>query len=43
MVLHSATHLFYDGEIRGGSSDLWDIDELLRHSDRGPGFWDDTA
>jgi hypothetical protein len=30
LVLHSATHLFYDGEIRGGLGDLWDLDGLLR-------------
>lgn len=40
MVLHTATHLFYDGEIRGGLGDLWDIDELLRAFGPTPGFWD---
>ena len=40
MVLHTATHLFYDGEIRGGFGDLWDIDELLRLFGEEPGFWD---
>ena len=40
MVLHSATHLFQDGEIRGGLNDLWDIDALLRQSLPQPRFWD---
>ena len=39
MVLHSAVHLFYDGEIRGALRDLVDIDALLREFARRPGFW----
>jgi hypothetical protein len=31
MVLHSATHLFYDGELNHGLRDLVDLDDLLRH------------
>ena len=41
MVLHTATHLFYDGEIRGGLGDLLDIDSLLRHFSSGADFWRD--
>jgi hypothetical protein len=40
MLLHTSTHLFYDGEIRGGLGDLWDIDALLRQFADTPGFWD---
>ncbi|MCE9590676.1 MAG: HprK-related kinase A [Planctomycetes bacterium] len=31
MVLHSAVHLFQDGELEGGLRDLTDLDALLRH------------
>lgn len=37
MVLHSAAHLFQDGELNGGLRDLLDIDSLVRH------FGSDTA
>lgn len=40
MVLHSATHLFYDGEIKGGLRDLFDLHDLLGHFGAQPGFWD---
>ena len=40
MVLHSATHLFWDGEFHHGLRDLVDLDDLLRHfGARDPGFW----
>jgi len=39
MVLHSATHLFYDGEVRGGLRDLVDISDLLTHFGRDASFW----
>lgn len=40
MVLHSATHLFYDGELSHGLRDLVDLDDLVRHfSGQDPGFW----
>ncbi|MET0025156.1 MAG: nucleotidyltransferase family protein [Sedimenticola sp.] len=40
MVLHSATHLFHDGELEHGIRDLVDLDSLLRHfSERNSGFW----
>jgi hypothetical protein len=38
MVLHSATHLFNEGEFRHGLRDLMDLADLLRHFGRDPGF-----
>ncbi len=40
MVLHSAAHLFYDGEIAGGLRDLVDLHQLFLHYGREPRFWD---
>lgn len=41
MVLHSATHLFHDGELEHGLRDLVDLDAMLRHfSEADEGFWD---
>jgi hypothetical protein len=40
MVLHSATHLFADGEFDKGLRDLYDLHCLLRHFGATPGFWD---
>ncbi len=40
LVLHSATHLFQDGDLGGGLRDLVDLDALLRDfGTRRPGFW----
>lgn len=39
MVLHSATHLFHDGELENGLRDLVDLDDLLRHFGKEPDFW----
>ncbi|OOG21787.1 hypothetical protein B1C78_16025 [Thioalkalivibrio denitrificans] len=39
MVLHSATHLFHDGELEHGLRDLTDLDDLLRHFGQDPDFW----
>lgn len=39
MVLHSAVHLFHDGELDHGLRDLVDIDSLLRHFSGVPSFW----
>jgi hypothetical protein len=40
MVLHSATHLFYDGELNHGLRDLVDLDDLLKHfGETQVGFW----
>jgi hypothetical protein len=41
MVLHSATHLFYDGELDHGLRDLVDLDILFRHFARDEAFWPD--
>lgn len=40
MVLHSATHLFYDGEFDKGLRDLLDLHRLLLHFGAEPGFWE---
>ncbi len=41
MVLHSATHLFADGEFDKGLRDLWDLHRLLTHfGAHEPGFWE---
>ena len=40
MVLHSAVHLFYDGELDHGLRDLIDIHRLLLRFGAEPGFWD---
>ena len=41
MVLHSAVHLFTDGEFDNGLRDLLDLHELLAHFEReDAGFWD---
>ncbi len=39
MVLHSAVHLFYDGEFDHGTRDLVDIHRLLREFGADPAFW----
>lgn len=40
MLLHSATHLFHEGELQHGMRDLVDIDSLLRQFGQDEGFWD---
>lgn len=41
MVIHSATHLFHEGEFHHGLRDLWDLDRMLRDfPDRDPNFWE---
>jgi hypothetical protein len=40
MLLHSAAHLFQEGELDNGLRDLFDLDSLLRHFGAQPGFWD---
>ena len=40
MVIHSATHLFHEGEFHHGLRDLWDLDRMLRDfPQRDPTFW----
>ncbi len=41
MLLHSATHLFHEGEFPNGLRDLFDIDTLLRDFGADASFWDD--
>lgn len=43
MLLHSATHLFHEGELEKGLRDLFDLDSLLRHFGQEPAFWDDLV
>lgn len=40
MLLHSATHLFYDGEFNKGLRDLFDVHRLLAELGADPAFWD---
>ncbi|MEZ5571787.1 MAG: nucleotidyltransferase family protein [Halioglobus sp.] len=41
MVIHSATHLFHEGEFHHGLRDLWDLDRMLRDfPTRDTQFWD---
>ena len=40
MVLHSAVHLFFDGEFDKGLRDLFDLHRLLEQFGAEPGFWD---
>jgi hypothetical protein len=41
LVLHSATHLFHEGEWEHGLRDLVDLDAMLREFGASPGFWDE--
>lgn len=43
MVLHSAVHLFNEGEFDRGLRDLLDLHDLLRHFGNRPGFWQRLA
>ncbi len=40
MTLHSAAHLFYDGELDHGLRDLSDLDLLMREFSVEEGFWE---
>jgi hypothetical protein len=40
MILHSAAHLFQDGDLNFAIRDLVDLVDLLRHFGRDPAFWD---
>lgn len=40
MLLHSATHLFHEGDFDKGLRDLFDLDSLLRHFGAASGFWE---
>lgn len=39
LILHSATHLFHDGELPHGLRDLSDLDLLIRDGAQQDGFW----
>lgn len=39
MVLHSAAHLFQDGDLGSGLRDLTDLDDLFRHYGSNSDFW----
>lgn len=39
MILHSATHLFHDGELENGLRDLVDLKGLIECFSREDGFW----
>ncbi|MFZ6751075.1 nucleotidyltransferase domain-containing protein [Undibacterium sp. Ren11W] len=39
MLLHSATHLFHEGDFEKGLRDLFDLDSLLRQFSSDPSFW----
>lgn len=39
MLLHSAAHLFHEGELPNGLRDLFDLDALMREFDALDGFW----
>ena len=43
MVLHSAVHLFYDGEFINGLRDLVDLSDLFGHFGTRAGFWDELV
>ena len=40
MVLHTAAHMFQDGELQGDLRDVIDLDGLMRHFSTEAGFWD---
>jgi Uncharacterised nucleotidyltransferase len=41
MVIHSATHLFHEGEFHHGLRDLWDLNRMLRDfPEKEASFWD---
>ncbi len=43
MLLHSASHLFHEGELHQGFRGLVDLDALLRELGATPGFWSGLA
>jgi hypothetical protein len=40
MLLHSAAHLFHEGNLDNGLRDLFDLDSLFRHFGKAGDFWD---
>jgi hypothetical protein len=43
MLVHSAAHLFADGDLAGGLRNLWDIDRLVRDFGGRRAFWSELA
>lgn len=43
MVLHSATHLFQEGEFDHGLRDIFDLDRMMRAFDQQDGFWNELV
>ena len=43
MVLHSAVHLFHDGELANSLRDLVDLTDLFQHFGRHAGFWEELV
>lgn len=44
MVIHSAVHLFHEGELQNGLRDMFDLDGLIDNFARArPEFWDELA
>ena len=43
MVLHSAVHLFHDGEFINGLRDLVDLADLFQHFGKHAGFWEELV
>jgi hypothetical protein len=43
MILHSAAHMFQDGELAGSLRDLTDLDDLLRYFGGRDGFWEELV
>lgn len=41
MALHSATHLFHEGELENGLRDLFDLDELFKHLNNNSVYWEE--
>lgn len=41
MVLHSATHLFHEGELENGLRDLFDLDGLFKRLGSNPAYWEE--
>ena len=41
MLLHSAAHLFQDGDLQRPVRELVDVDDLIRHFGAEPFFWDE--
>lgn len=43
MLLHSATHLFHEGNFEKGIRDLFDLDALIKEFGEHPAFWDELV